>query len=128
MVFYDGDDEDSSSQYERALRRARRARIPIYLILVNDAAARSDGRSFSSRAFVSKLDRLARAGGGKVYYVSTTENLGPIFADISEELRSHYLLTYYPQLEPGGPLWRPVEVKLGKRGLRARTIEGRELY
>ena len=63
VVFYDGDDQDSSDQYERALRRARRARIPIYLVLVNDAAARSEGRSFSSRAFVSKLDRLARAGG-----------------------------------------------------------------
>ena len=128
VVFYDGDDEDSSDQYDRALRRARRARIPIYLILVNDAAARSEGRSFSSRAFVGKLDRLARAGGGRVYYVSTTENLAPIFASISEELRSHYLLTYYPKLEPGGPLWRPVEVKLNRRGLNARTIEGRELY
>ncbi|MEM9405978.1 MAG: VWA domain-containing protein [Acidobacteriota bacterium] len=128
VVFYDGDDEDSQNVYEKALRRARRARIPIYLILVNDAAARTEGRSFSSRAFVSKLDRLARAGGGKVYYVSTTENLEPIFAAISEELRSHYLLTYYPALTPGGPLWRPVEVKVKRRGLRARTIEGRELY
>jgi Ca-activated chloride channel family protein len=125
VAFYDGDDEDQESAFERALSLARRTRVPVYLILMNDEAARTDGRSLESRAFVNRLERIARAGGGKVYYVSTREELDPIFAAISEELRSHYLLTYYPVEEPGGPLWRPVEVEVLRRGVTARTIEGR---
>jgi len=132
IVFYDGDDEDEGNSFQRSLALARRARVPIYLILMNNEAARTDGRSLESRAFVSRLDRLARAGGGRVYFVpaertrNTEQQLDEIFGSIAEELRSHYLITYYPELEPGGPLWRPVEVKIDRRGLTARTVEGRE--
>ena len=127
VVFYDGDDEDREREYERSMRLARRARLPVYLIVLNDEAARTSGRSLSSRSFANRLERIARAGGGRVYFVGSDDELDPIFESISEELRSHYLLTYYPQLEPGGPLWRPVQVDVTRRGIDARTVEGREL-
>ncbi len=127
VVFYDGDDEDSDAAFRQSLEQARRARVPVYLVLMNDEAARTDGRSFSTRTFVSKLERMARAGGGRVYYVRHDQNLEPIFDSISRELRSHYLLTYYPKEEPGGPNWREVNVELTRSGVVARTIEGREV-
>ena len=127
VVFYDGDDEDSDAAFRQSLEQARRARVPVYLVLMNDEAARTDGRSFSTRTFVSKLERMARAGGGRVYYVRHDQDLAPIFDSISRELRSHYLLTYYPQEEPGGPNWRQVSVELARGGVVARTIEGREV-
>ena len=127
VVFYDGDDEDSDAAFRQSLEQARRARVPVYLVLMNDEAARTDGRSFSTRTFVSKLERMARAGGGRVYYVRHDQDLAPIFASISRELRSHYLLTYYPKEEPGGPNWREVSVELDRSGVVARTIEGREV-
>ena len=100
VVFYDGDDEDSDAAFRQSLEQARRARVPVYLVLMNDEAARTDGRSFSTRTFVSKLERMAKAGGGRVYYVRHDQDLEPIFDSISRELRSHYLLTYYPKEEP----------------------------
>ena len=127
VVFYDGDDEDSDAAFRQSLEQARRARVPVYLVLMNDEAARTDGRSFSTRTFVSKLERMAKAGGGRVYYVRHDEDLEPIFDSISRELRSHYLLTYYPKEEPGGPNWREVNVELDRSGVVARTIEGREV-
>lgn len=127
VVFYDGDDEDSDAAFRQSLEQARRARVPVYLVLMNDEAARTDGRSFSTRTFVSKLERMARAGGGRVYYVRHDQDLEPIFDSISRELRSHYLLTYYPKEEPGGPNWREVNVELTRSGVVARTIEGREV-
>ncbi len=126
VVFYDGDDEDSDAAFRQSLEQARRARVPVYLVLMNDEAARTDGRSFSTRTFVSKLERMAKAGGGRVYYVRHDQDLEPIFDSISRELRSHYLLTYYPKEEPGGPNWREVSVELSRRGVVARTIEGRD--
>jgi len=127
VVFYDGDDEDSDAAFRQSLDQARRARVPVYLVLMNDEAARTDGRSFSTRTFVSKLERMAKAGGGRVYYVRHDQDLEPIFDSISRELRSHYLLTYYPKEEPGGPNWREVSVELDRSGVVARTIEGREV-
>ena len=127
VVFYDGDDEDSDAAFRQSLEQARRARVPVYLVLMNDEAARTDGRSFSTRTFVSKLERMAKAGGGRVYYVRHDQDLEPIFDSISRELRSHYLLTYYPKEEPGGPNWREVSVELERSGVVARTIEGREV-
>ena len=127
VVFYDGDDQDSDAAFRQSLEQARRARVPVYLVLMNDEAARTDGRSFSTRTFVSKLERMAKAGGGRVYYVRHNQDLAPIFEAISRELRSHYLLTYYPKEEPGGPNWRQVNVELDRSGVTARTIEGREV-
>ena len=79
---------------------------------------------------------MARTGGGKVYYVSTEADLGAIFTSIRDELRAHYLLTYYPDPlrdengEGGGaetaPSWRPIEVRVGRPGLTARTLAGYE--
>ena len=127
VVFYDGDDEDSDAAFRQSLEQARRAQVPVYLVLMNDEAARTDGRSFSTRTFVGKLERMAKAGGGRVYYVRHDQDLAPIFDSISRELRSHYLLTYYPKEEPGGPNWREVSVELERGDVVARTIEGREV-
>jgi Ca-activated chloride channel family protein len=123
VVFYDGDDEDPDFSYRKGLALARQARIPIYLIVMNNAAARTAGRSLSTRDFALRLERLAEAGGGRVFLVRTTDDLTPIFERISEELRSHYLITYYPQ-PGGGPRWRPVEVEVRGRGLEAHSISG----
>lgn len=124
VVFYDGDDEDESYSYRKTLDLARSSRLPVYLIVMNDEAARTDGRGFNVRSRVAKLEQLARTGGGRVFYVRTDADLTPIFADIGEELRSHYLLTYYPERALENPEWRPIRVEVAREGLTARTLSG----
>ena len=124
MVFYDGDDEDENYSFKKTLDTARRSRIPIYLIVMNNEAARTQGKGFSVRSRIARLDQLARTGGGRVFFVRTDEDLSPIFAEISEELRGHYLLTYYPQRPVQEPEWRPISIELTRSDLTARTISG----
>jgi Ca-activated chloride channel family protein len=124
VVFYDGDDEDEQYSFKKTMDLARKSRIPIYLIVMNDEAARTQGKGFSVRSRVAKLDQLSRAGGGRVFYVRTDQDLKPIFEDIAAELRSHYLLTYYPQRPLGNPEWRPIHVEMTSKELEARTISG----
>ncbi|MDX1384577.1 MAG: VWA domain-containing protein, partial [Thermoanaerobaculia bacterium] len=135
VIFYDGDDEDEDFSFGTALKLARDVRVPIYLIVMNNAAARTGGRSFSTKNRAERLERIARAGGGRVFYVRTDDDLGDIFAAITAELRSHYLLTYYPKIvepEGSGPtvdpddVWRPISVEVKKPGLLARTLAGYE--
>ncbi len=124
VVFYDGDDEDENYSFKKTLDSARQSRIPIYLIVMNNEAARTQGKGFSVRSRIARLDQLARTGGGRVFYVRTDQDLSPIFAQIGEELRSHYLLTYYPQRPVEEPEWRPISVELTRSDLTARTISG----
>ncbi len=55
--------------------------------------------------------------------------LGCVFkcrAAVRDELRSHYLLAYYPtrdQLAVESD-WRPIEIEMRRRGLTARTLAG----
>jgi len=71
-----------------------------------------------------KLGKLARETGGNVYYVAASPNLSRIYAEINEELRSQYLLTYLPQNKTPGNQWRKIEVKMTPSNLVARTISG----
>ena len=133
VIFYDGDDEDEDFSFGTALKLSRDVGVPIYLVVMNNSAARSGGRTFGTKNRAERLERVARAGGGKVYYVRTDEDLGEIFAAITDELRSHYLLTYYPEATPeeedepaAVDPWRPIEVKVNRPGLVARTLAGYE--
>ncbi|HEX2466352.1 MAG TPA: VWA domain-containing protein, partial [Thermoanaerobaculia bacterium] len=127
VVFYDGDDEDEDFSFTTSLKMAEKVGVPVYLIVMNNALARSGPSGFTTKHRAERLERMARTGGGKVYYVSTEADLGEIFTSIRDELRAHYLLTYYPDPlreendEGGGgetaPSWRPIEVRVGRPGL-----------
>lgn len=122
VIFFDGADEDGNRPYREALEKARRAGIPVYLIVMNNEAARTEGRDFSTRAFISRLERIAATGGGAVYFVPTQGDLTPIYRRIERELRSAYLLTYYPEvpLAQGGE--RKVEVAIPGRSYQVRAL------
>ncbi len=124
VVFYDGDDEDLSFPYSETLEKARDSQLPIYLVVLNDEAARTQGKGFAVRSRIGRLERLAAAGGGKVFYVRTDQDLEGVFQQIGDELRSHYLLAYYPEDPSLEPEWRPVRVQVKESGLKARTVEG----
>ena len=126
VVFYDGDDEDEDYSFGRSFKLAEETGIPIYLIVMNNAAARSNGASFGTKSRAGRLDRLARAGGGRVFYVRTDQDLNQIFRAVRDELRSHYLLAYYPTRDDltVESDWRPIEVEMRRRGLTARTLAG----
>ena len=135
IVFYDGDDEDQDFSFSTSLKMAEKVGVPVYLIVMNDGLARTGPSGFTTKNRAERLERVARTGGGKVFYVRTDADLGEIFAAIRDELRSHYLLTYYPEVvsadgsegaAPAIPRWRPIEVRVNRAGLTARTLAGYE--
>jgi VWFA-related protein len=126
VVFFDGADDDGDTPYREALERARAVGVPIYLILMNNEAARTAGKEFRTRAFIARLERLAAAGGGEVHFVRTDDDLEATYRRIENELRSYYLLTYYPEIPRQEGRHREVEVKVVGDGLTARTISGYE--
>jgi Ca-activated chloride channel family protein len=126
VVFSDGADEDEEFPYRTCLRFARRLGIPIYVIVANSEIVRTQGKSGAVRSFLDRLEGLVNAVGGRVYLRRIGDDLSTVYQEIAEELRSQYLLAYYPRRSAAGDAegWCEVEVDIDRPGLVARTLAG----
>jgi Ca-activated chloride channel homolog len=125
VVYSDGIGEGEKTSYRACLREARRSNVPVYLIVTNQKAAQAaeSGVLEPLDGYAGRLHQLATATGGRAYFVMPSQNLREVYANILRELRSQYLLTWYPR-DSAPEVWRKVEVALKKRGFRARTVSG----
>lgn len=121
VIYSDGIEEGSSLSYRDILRLARDVRTPIYLIVSNPRAARGDDEGFFSSSISDRLGRLAQGTGGRLFFVLPDQDLAGVYQEILSELRSQYVLTYYPP-ETAGNARRDVKVEVEGRGLTARTM------
>jgi Ca-activated chloride channel family protein len=121
VVVTDGGDTTSSQRYHDALEAAHLADATIYPILVvpitNDAGRNIGGEH--------ALDLLASGTGGKVFTPAVGAQLDAAFTDILRDLRTQYLIGYYPRNLPlEAPKFHPVRVELTRKDLRAQTRAG----
>lgn len=123
IVFSDGADEDDQFPFRTCLDLAERMGVPIYLILMRKEPGENANLNLFTRSFNSRVDRLVEATGGRVFYAKEYRDLGEVYAEIEQELRSQYLLAYYPKSN-GGDGWREVRVEVSGRGLKPRTLSG----
>ena len=124
IVYSDGADEDKDFSSRTCLRFARKVGIPVYVIVSNNEAVRTEGLGIHS--FGDKIDRLTSSVGGRTYLVRTGDDLSAIYEQIERELRSQYLLTFYSSRVEGSDGWREVKVDVKGRGLTVRTLSGYE--
>ena len=111
VLVTDGKDTVSKFTYEQTLEYAQRAAVPVYAIGIGI-------RGFEVK---SKLNRITSETGGSSYYIDDASELAQIYADIHNELRSQYVLGFYPTAKPGGK-WREVTVKAAEG--KVKTIRG----
>jgi VWFA-related protein len=116
VILTDGEDRCSHFTFEAALDYAKKTGVAVYFIGLRIGSTQLDVRH--------KLTRVARETGGLVYYVESAKGLARIYAEINEELRSQYLLSYVPQNKSVSNQWRKIEVKMTPSNLTARTISG----
>jgi VWFA-related protein len=116
VILTDGEDRCSHFTFEAALDYAKKTGVAVYFIGLRIGSTQLDVRH--------KLNRVAKETGGTVYYVDSARNLGKIYAEINEELRSQYLLSFVPQNKSVSNQWRKIEVKMTPSNLTARTISG----
>ena len=115
IVISDGRDTSSKFSFDQAVEYARRAAVPIYVIGIGLKATDVDVKY--------KLQRFTNETGGNAYYIERADELGRIYEDIQNELRSQYVIGFYPSdgVKPGSK-WREVSVQVSEG--RAKTIRG----
>ncbi len=123
VIITDGGDTMSSTSYQQALRAAQQAEATVYSIIVVPIEA-SAGRDLGGE---HALIQISHDTGGKYYYADTIGKLDQVFRQISEELRTQYLLAYYPSRRLADSDFRTIKVTLnvpGAQDLHARHRTG----
>jgi len=108
VLITDGEDVDSKVEYKEALRAAQEAEALIYSIIIvpiENSAGREIGGEHA-------LIQLSDDTGGKYYYATSTAQLDEAFRKISDELRTQYLLAYYPSQRTSFSEFRRIDVKV----------------
>ncbi len=107
VVVSDGDDTAKSSTYPDALEAALRNEVMIYSIIdvpIEASAGRDTGGEHA-------LITLAEQTGGKHFYVSDG-GLDKAFARVSDDLRTQYVLGYYPRKQEPGVAYHRIVVTI----------------
>ncbi len=72
----------------------------------------------------SYLAAIAERSGGQVYRADTVANLPQAFAAIADELRTQYLLGYYPTNPNQDGSYRKIQVKTSRKDIAVRARPG----
>ncbi len=96
VIISDGQDEGSDEKLKDAIEAAQKSNVIVYVLWVVDRSFYGGGGGFG---FVgdSDMQKLAKETGGRVINVGTSSNkMEDAFAQIEDELRTQYLITYAP--------------------------------
>jgi Ca-activated chloride channel family protein len=108
VLITDGGDTISRVDYKEALRSAEEAEALVYSIIIvpiENSAGRETGGEHA-------LIQLSDDTGGKYYYATSASQLDEAFQKISDELRTQYLLAYYPSQRNSFSEFRRIDIKV----------------
>ena len=108
VVITDGGDTMSKVDYREAVRAAQEAEAILYSIIIVPIEA-SAGRDTGGE---HALIQLSDDTGGKYYYASSIPQLDEAFHQISDELRTQYLLAYYPSERMSDSEFRHIQISV----------------
>ncbi len=108
VVITDGGDTVSKTSYQQAVREAQEAEVILYSIIIVPIESNA-GRDIGGE---HALITLSRDTGGKYFYASSLEQLDSAFRQISDELRTQYLIAYYPSERLSDSEYRRIEIKI----------------
>ena len=114
VLLSDGEDNQSHVTREEAIEMAQRAEVIVYTISTNVSGMKGKGDKV--------LERIADATGGRAFFPFQIRDVADAFAEIQDELRSQYALSYKPADFRADGHYRTIEiVALDHKNLRVRS-------
>ncbi len=112
VLLTDGGDQGSNTKLKEAIESGQKANAIIYVILISDQGFFGQYIGFNPAA---DMDRLARETGGRVINIGhNAKKLDEAFAQISDELRTQYLVSYTPKNANLDGTFRNINITCGK--------------
>src|SRR6266704_5479257 len=97
ILVTDAGETTSRADFDAARKEAVRSNALLYTIVIRPVKNESGRNTAGEHA----LETMTDTTGGAMFYPDTPQELGAIFDRIDRELRTQYLLAYYPN--PRGP-------------------------
>ena len=117
ILLSDGDDNQSHVTREEAIEMAQRADAIVYTISTNISGMKLKGDKV--------LERIADATGGRAFFPFQIRDVANAFAEIQDELRSQYALSYKPADFKTDGRYRTIEIVANdRRNYRVRARRG----
>jgi Ca-activated chloride channel family protein len=107
VLITDGGDTVNGVSYPRALEQALRSEVLVYSIIDVPIAADAGRNTGGEHALIT----LSQDTGGKHYYAEST-SLETAFQQVSDDLRTQYMLGYYPSRHSTDADFRTISVSL----------------
>jgi Ca-activated chloride channel family protein len=108
VLVTDAGETTSVSRFEDARREAIASNALLYSIVIRPIPNESGRNTAGEHALITITDST----GGALFYLDNFDQLETMFERIDRELRTQYLLGYYPQPVPPAGVYRHVEVKV----------------
>jgi Ca-activated chloride channel family protein len=108
VVITDGGDTASKVNYAEALRSMLSAEAIVYSIIVVPIASSAGRNTGGEHALI----QISHDTGGKFFYAEDGRQLDQVFRKIDQELRTQYLLAYYPNRRLADSDFRRIDVKV----------------
>jgi VWFA-related protein len=117
ILLSDGEDNLSHVSREEAIEMAQRADAIVYTISTNVSGTKSQGDKV--------LERIADATGGRAFFPFQIRDVANAFAEIQNELRSQYAISYKPADFKTDGHYRTIEiVAYDRKNFRVRSRRG----
>jgi VWFA-related protein len=117
ILLSDGEDNLSHVSREEAIEMAQRAEAIVYTISTNVSGTKGAGDKV--------LERIADATGGRPFFPFQIRDVANAFAEIQNELRSQYAVSYKPADLKSDGHFRTIEiVALDRKNFRVRARRG----
>jgi VWFA-related protein len=117
ILLSDGEDNQSHVTREEAIEMAQRAEAIVYTISTNVSGTKGQGDKV--------LERIADATGGRAFFPFQIRDVSNAFAEIQDELRSQYAVSYKPANLKSDGHYRTIEIVANdKKNLRVRSRRG----
>jgi Ca-activated chloride channel homolog len=123
VLVSDGDDTAKSSTYAQALEAALRNEVMIYSLIDVPIASDAGRDTGGEHALIT----ISEQTGGKYFYVEDG-GLDKAFARVSDDLRTQYLLGYYPKNQEPGRVFHRVVVTVPRAAADEFNIRNKAGY
>lgn len=108
VLVTDAGETTSSSSFDETRRSAVTSEALIYTIVVQPVKSESGRNTAGEHA----LETITDSTGGALYFPDDLSELDAMYERIDRELRTQYLLGYYPNTKPQAGSYRHVEVRV----------------
>jgi VWFA-related protein len=122
IILTDAEDEGSTETEKDAILAAQNANAVIHVLLIAERAAYFlSGQMYTGGAVAHEM---ANQTGGRVISIRNDNDLDKAFDEITQELRSQYIVAYYPSNTKADGTFRKIKVETTDKDLRTLARAG----